>query len=232
MSQNPVSQNSQTPVSLKNPTSENSRFPGSELPVPRVRIPKNQGENSQKPGNKEDIAVDFTETEQGQDSARPEVPTNPPQKPKPSNRENRKKESSRARMPDMPESWLRFSRVYADLSGKFPKTGEARWQKLEILLQQYTDEEIEARLKAWCLKRTDRDMSWAVDDFLGGEVHVTPLNDEYARVNTVNELGPEWAHLMKDPSEPQEPTPEERAAIDEAVRKCKAVLAKRGEVAA
>lgn len=49
MSQNPVSQNSQTPVSLKNPTSENSRFPGSELPVPRVRIPKNQGENSQKP---------------------------------------------------------------------------------------------------------------------------------------------------------------------------------------
>lgn len=27
-------------------------------------------------------------------------------------------------------------------------------------------------MKAWCPKRTDKDMSWAVDDFLGGEIHV------------------------------------------------------------
>ena len=41
MSQNSESQNSQNPVSLKNSTSENSRFSGSEFPKTRVRIPKN-----------------------------------------------------------------------------------------------------------------------------------------------------------------------------------------------
>lgn len=55
---------------------------------------------------------------------------------------------------------------------------------------------------------------------------------EMARVNTVNGLGPEWAHLMKDPSEPQDRTPEEQAAIEEAIEKCKAASAQmhRGEV--
>lgn len=69
MSQNPVSQMSQNPVSLKNSTSEMSRSSGSDVPIPQVGCPKKQGQMSQKPGNKEDIAVDFTGTVKGQNSA-------------------------------------------------------------------------------------------------------------------------------------------------------------------
>lgn len=71
-SQKPKSQMSQNPVSLtgktQNSTSEMSHFPKSDVPFSQVRCPDLPGQMSQKPGNKEDIAVDFTETGKGQNS--------------------------------------------------------------------------------------------------------------------------------------------------------------------
>jgi len=106
--------------------------------------------------------------------------------PKPQKREKPKpwqksQPSKITRLSDAPSQWIEFQQSYDRICGTLPKSSPERWDKLVGVSGRYSMEEIGKRLEVWRRKRTDRDMSWAVDDFLGGEVDsVDPEEQEFA----------------------------------------------------
>lgn len=145
----------------------------------------------EEPSGPPEVEVKVEIKEEGKGDSTSPLPLKPIQKPHKQPMQRNWSSSSSApasrpqpvsnRLTDAPAEWIKFSRFYRDACGTAPKSGVERWEKLTGLLTQYQMEDIKKRLETFLLDRNDRDMSWAVDDFLREGIHICKPSNPFPK---------------------------------------------------